>query len=334
MLENLGVAMPRWKFLRRDYANPRLISGSAFWSGNVIQAGGAFPADQYCEITLATITVSAVGVAFPIFLRIAGQSTGTYYFVNLGIAIGGQGSYALNAVVANTKHPLVAQTNTTIAVGDVWRLSVTGNVLTLSRNGSTITTFTDTNNYVAGAGAVGFSAYNTNSAVITDSQISLFAAGGNQAAAPTFSPNGGSFGPSQTVTISSTTSGGTIFYTTDGSTPTHSSSSISNGGTISVSSTSTVKAFASVSNFADSTTASASFTINGAVAASTFSPSAGSYATAQSVTVSNANSGLAGFAQYYTTDGSTPTTGSTPVTGPIVVAGSLTLKVSGHSHKL
>ena len=66
LLDTFWVAMPRWKFLRRDYANPRLIC-SAFWSGNVIQAGGAFPADQYCEITLATITVSAVGVAFPHF---------------------------------------------------------------------------------------------------------------------------------------------------------------------------------------------------------------------------------------------------------------------------
>jgi hypothetical protein len=147
------------------------------------------------------------------------------------------------------------------------------------------------------------------------------------AATPTFSPNGGSFGPAQTVTITSSTSGGTIYYTTDGSTPTHGSSSIANGATVSISSTCTLKAIESASGFQDSAVGSASFTINGAVATSTFSPVAGSYSSTQSVTVNNANSGLPGFAQYYTTDGSTPTTGSTLVSGAISVSSSETLKV-------
>jgi hypothetical protein len=63
------------------------------------------------------------------------------------------------------------------------------------------------------------------------------------------------------------------------------------------------------------------------VATSTFNPVAGTYTSTQSVTVSNTNSGLAGFAMYYTTDGSTPTTGSTLYTGAITVGISETIKV-------
>ena len=40
-----------------------------------------------------------------------------------------------------------------------------------------------------------------------------------QAAAPTFSPAAGTYTSAQTVTISTTTSGASIRYTTDGSTP-------------------------------------------------------------------------------------------------------------------
>jgi len=66
---------------------------------------------------------------------------------------------------------------------------------------------------------------------------------------------------------------------------------------------------------------------NTKVATPTFSPVAGTYSSTQSVTVSSTDSGLSGFAMYYTTDGSTPTTGSTPVSGAISVSVSETLKV-------
>ena len=82
------------------------------------------------------------------------------------------------------------------------------------------------------------------------------------AATPTFSPVAGTYTGTQTVTISSTTSGGTIYYTTDGTTPTHGSSSISNGGTVSVASSLTLKAIESASGYNDSAVGSAAYTIN------------------------------------------------------------------------
>jgi hypothetical protein len=56
------------------------------------------------------------------------------------------------------------------------------------------------------------------------------------------------------------------------------------------------------------------------VATTTFSPPGGTYHATQTVSFVNANSALPGFAMYYTTDGSTPTTGSTLYTGPITVS--------------
>lgn len=60
-----------------------------------------------------------------------------------------------------------------------------------------------------------------------------------------------------------------------------------------------------------------------APATPTFSPVAGSYTGTQSVTISDATSGVA---LYYTLDGSTPTTASTSYTGPVSVAATATLK--------
>jgi hypothetical protein len=80
-------------------------------------------------------------------------------------------------------------------------------------------------------------------------------------ATPTFSPAGGSYSSTQTVTISCSTSGATIYYTTDGSTPTSSSTQYT--GAISVSSTETVKAIAEESGYSNSSVASASYTVGG-----------------------------------------------------------------------
>ena len=77
-------------------------------------------------------------------------------------------------------------------------------------------------------------------------------------ATPTFSPAAGSYEGTQSVTITST-NGATIYYTTDGSTPTANSSVYSSA--ISVSSTQTIKAFAKKNGLTDSEMATAEYTI-------------------------------------------------------------------------
>lgn len=143
-------------------------------------------------------------------------------------------------------------------------------------------------------------------------------------AAPTFSPAGGTYSSSQSVAISCATAGATIRYTTDGSTPTAASPVYS--APISVTSgVVTVKAVASKSGMADSAVASATYTITPAsqVAAPTFSPAAGTYTTAQSITIACSTPGAV---IRYTTDGSTPTSASTAYTGAISVSKTTTIK--------
>ena len=80
------------------------------------------------------------------------------------------------------------------------------------------------------------------------------------AATPTFSPGAGSYGATQTVTISTMTSGASIRYTTDGSTPTETAGALYTGA-ITVNSTTTLKAIAYESGYTDSPVASATYTI-------------------------------------------------------------------------
>ena len=83
---------------------------------------------------------------------------------------------------------------------------------------------------------------------------------GSQVAAPTFSPGGGSYTGAQSVTIGTATSGATIRYTTNGSTPTSTSGTVYSGA-VSVASSLTLKAIAYKSGMSDSTVSTASYTI-------------------------------------------------------------------------
>ena len=138
---------------------------------------------------------------------------------------------------------------------------------------------------------------------------------------PTFSPAAGSYTTTQSVTISDSSSGATIYYTTNGTTPTTSSTKYT--GPISVSASETIEAIAVASGSANSAVATAAYTIAAVLPTPTFSPAAGSYTATQSVTISDSSSGAS---IYYTTNGTTPTTSSTKYTGAISVSTSETIK--------
>jgi uncharacterized protein (TIGR02145 family) len=80
------------------------------------------------------------------------------------------------------------------------------------------------------------------------------------AASPAFSPAGGTFTAPQLVTLTSATSGASIYYTTDGSTPTNSSTLYS--GPITVGGSQTIKAIALASGYTKSLETSSAYVIN------------------------------------------------------------------------
>jgi hypothetical protein len=135
------------------------------------------------------------------------------------------------------------------------------------------------------------------------------------AATPTFSPAGGAYSSAQTLTISDATAGANIYFTTDGTVP--SSSSTLYTAPITISKSETVSAIAVASGFSNSGVASAAYTISQGAAAPKFSPAGGTYATAQTVSLTDAT---AGAVIYYTTDGSMPSASSTLYASPIAVS--------------
>jgi sugar lactone lactonase YvrE len=135
------------------------------------------------------------------------------------------------------------------------------------------------------------------------------------AAMPSFSPAAGTYISSQNVTIRDTAPGALIYYTVDGTTPTTASQKYT--GPIAVGATETMNAIASAANYSQSPVASATYTMTPPTANPVFTPSAGTYTSGLSVSITDS---ISGATIYYTTDGTAPTTSSQQYTGAISVA--------------
>ena len=167
----------------------------------------------------------------------------------------------------------------------------------------------------------------TGSIVLTDNQLNLpgtmqtialsgSATGPPLAAMPTFTPPAGTYTSAQSVTISDTTPGAVIYYTTNGSTPTTSSTMYT--GPFAVSASQTIEAIAAASGYTNSAPASAAYTINLPVTPTITwpTPSAISYGTPLSATQLDATSAIPGTFVY------------TPAAGTILHAGTQPLSVT------
>ena len=136
-----------------------------------------------------------------------------------------------------------------------------------------------------------------------------------QAAAPLFSLASGSYASGTTVTITDHPSEGAIYYTTDGMTP--SASSTPYTGPITLEASETLRAIAIAPDFVNSAVASAAYTVATPAEIPVISPASNFGNGSTSVTISDSVSGAA---IYYTTNGSIPTSHSTPYTGSFTVS--------------
>jgi hypothetical protein len=160
---------------------------------------------------------------------------------------------------------------------------------------------------------------------------------GSSVSNPSISPGTNTYNNDQTITITDATSGSTICYTTNGSSPgaatpgTCDGGSTTYSGTFSVTATGTVvKALGTKAANTNSSIVSATYTLT--VATPADSPGAGTYGSTQSVTLSDSTTSAF---LCYTTDGSTPTgtgascTNGTHYTGAFNITVTTTLKVIG-----
>jgi Chitobiase/beta-hexosaminidase C-terminal domain len=145
-------------------------------------------------------------------------------------------------------------------------------------------------------------------------------------ATPSISLGTGTYVGSQEVTLSDSTIGSKIYYTTDGTIPTTASPPYS--GAISITVSTTLQAIAALGQ-SQSAVAASRLTIaapgstGASVATPSISPETGTYAGPQEVTISDSTTGSK---IYYTTDGTIPTTSSPVYAGAIPIAVSTTVQ--------
>ncbi|GHO80641.1 hypothetical protein KSD_84120 [Ktedonobacter sp. SOSP1-85] len=146
-----------------------------------------------------------------------------------------------------------------------------------------------------------------------------------QGQAPTvsISPAGGTYNGSVQVTLTASPTSATIYYTTNGSTPTTSSTTYS--GPLTFTQTTTLKAIA-VASGRTSTVTTQTYTINATGPTITASPSGSTFGGPVSVSLSSNESNTT---IHYTTDGSTPTASSATYSAPLRLTQTTTLKYFG-----
>jgi hypothetical protein len=140
---------------------------------------------------------------------------------------------------------------------------------------------------------------------------------------PSASIPGGTYGAGSTQSVNLSSMGSdVIYYTTNGSDPSTSSTQYHSNEPIQISSNTTLKAMAVKTGWSDSDIMTEQYTFLPQVATPTANPDAGVYSSAQEVTLSTTTEGAT---IYYTTDGSVPTTESSVYTSPLAISSNTTL---------
>jgi hypothetical protein len=285
--------------------------------GDTIDLTGMTVTVVYKDGSTGTLTITAG--------NISGFDSSTAGNKTVTVTYGGKtATFTVNVLSAGTTLVSIAvttpPTKTQYNMGE--DLDLTGMVVTASySDGSTaaVTSYTtDTSGYdktTAGNHTITVT-YNDKTAELI---VNVIDPNLETVATPTASPEAGNFNEAQTVTLSCTTDGATIYYTIDGSNPTITSTLYSSA--ISIEVTTTVKAIAFKENMNDSGILTAVYALRPVTPTAT--PIAGTFKEAQSVTLSCTTENTT---IYYTTDGSTPSNSSTEYTAPITIGLTSTLK--------
>jgi hypothetical protein len=341
-VSNLSVvtpqaATPAFSPVGGTYSSAQTVTITSTTSGAsfAYTTDGSTPTESGGTVTHGVLYSSAVPMSVTTTLKALAFKTG----MTDSTVFSGLYTINLPQAAAPTFSPVAgtytsAQTVTITSATSGASIAYTTDGTTPTESGGTVTHGTA----LANGGTVSISVTCTLKALalktgMTDSTVfsGLYTINLPQAAAPTFSPVAGTYTSAQTVTITSATSGASIAYTTDGTTPTESGGTVthgtalSNGGTVSISVTCTLKAVAFKTGMTDSSVFSGLYTINLPVLAPTFSPAAGTYTSAQTVTITSATSGAS---IAYTTDGTTPTESGGTVTHGTALSNGGTVSIS------
>ena len=196
--------------------------------------------------TLAEYDYTLSGVDYTFALKNVYCNSG--YLMLKSVAVMGLPAidgYKLKKVVAHNSNGCSTSTQVGISSSATQASYIAGGeVQTWSTQGSTYTyNLTST-----GENTMYYMYVTTKNAQLFSLNLTYEPVAASTVATPTFSPAGGTCTQTQNVSISCTTAGATIYYTTDGSTPDNTSTQYN--GAITVSETTTIKAIAYVSNAA------------------------------------------------------------------------------------
>jgi hypothetical protein len=290
---------------------------------------------QAVSVTPSAGTGSSQTFSF-VFSDGSGAADISSIFVGFGTSIWGTNSCFLQL---DSTHTLVSLTNDTTSA---WMTPITlgssattqnsqctlsGALSSASASGGTLTLNLGLTFPAAFAGAKNIYAYVASAEGLNSSWQTLgtytVSAAAGLVVAPVFTPVAGTFSSAQSVTITSSTGGASIRYTTNGSTPTETIGT-QYSASFTVGSSEAIKAIAYETGMTDSAVVSAAYTISSpAVASPAFTPVAGTYSSGQSVSFTTST---AGASIRYTTNGSTPTeTVGTLYSGPVTVSSSETI---------
>lgn len=318
------VATPTFSVPSGAYNSAQTVTIATTTSGATIRytTDGSTPTAS-SPVYSGAVNVSA-SATLKAYASASGMSDSAVATASYTINTGGGFSYTQGVAVSGSTAVIWLQPSTTISYVDVHFTVANGAQQNLRMVKNNSTGRYESSTAVASGNVISYwFTYNITGAAQYDTGAFRYTVDGSKkAATPGFSPAGGSYASTQSVTLSTATSGATIRYTLDGSTPTSSSALYS--GPITVSSKLTIKAIAIANGFDNSDVGSSDYVITqGTAAAPVFSPAGGTYTSTQTVALASATPGAL---IRYTTDGSTPTASSPLYAAPLTVSSSQTIK--------